>query len=199
MVLMAYDYEIVYRKSSQHGNANSLSRLPIPDTTFDDPDADAMYALYEETMHDIPIDSSMIQMHTNTDSTLKKVIQFIDKGWPTKPAGDASLKPYFQVKDELTVANECVFRGMRVIIPKALQKECMDLLHNTHMGATRMKQSARRWIWWPEINSDISKISTHCENCQRNASKPPETFSSWPNPDTPWQRIHIDFLGPFWN
>ena len=140
---MAYDYEIVYRKSSQHGNADSLSRLPILDTTFDDPDADAVYALYEETMHDIPIDSSKIQMHTNTDSTLKNVIQFINNSWPTKP-GDASLKPYFQVKDELTVANECVFRGMRVIIPKALKKECIDLLHNAHMGATRMKQCARR-------------------------------------------------------
>lgn len=68
------------------------------------------------------------------------------------------------------------------IIPKSLQKECLVVLHSwvllgtSHIGTTGMKQFARRWIWWPEMNSDISKIAAHCENCQRNASKPRTVF-----------------------
>ena len=33
LTLLAYEYELVYRPSSQNGNADALSRLPSPDVT----------------------------------------------------------------------------------------------------------------------------------------------------------------------
>ena len=52
-------------------------------------------------------------------------------------------------------------------------------------------------MWWPTINSDIEKYIKGCHNCaiHQNSAKP--TIGTWPECTKPWQRIHIDFAGPF--
>ena len=37
LILAAYDYELVYREGSKHGNADGLSRLPLPDAVVTPP------------------------------------------------------------------------------------------------------------------------------------------------------------------
>lgn len=32
IVLSAYEYTIIYRQSEEHGNADALSRVPLPET-----------------------------------------------------------------------------------------------------------------------------------------------------------------------
>jgi len=200
LTLMAYNYSIIYKRSSEHTNADALSRLPCgPDTSFHDEDADVINALYEETWDEIPLDSQSIQQHTSKDETLRKVMEFIRNGWPAKvSATPEDLKSYFFIKNELTIEEGCVFRGLQLIIPSRLRQKCLGLLHSSHRGINRMKQAARNCIWWPKMDSEIGKLTANCEACQKNAQDKPVNLSPWPVPKNAWDRVHIDFLGPFW-
>ena len=61
-----------------------------------------------------------------------------------------------------------------------------------------MKALARSYIWWPGIDKKIKETAKTCFGCQlmqAERSTAPIHPGEWPS--SPWQRIHIDFAGPF--
>ncbi|XP_054276716.1 uncharacterized protein K02A2.6-like [Macrosteles quadrilineatus] len=61
-----------------------------------------------------------------------------------------------------------------------------------------MKQQARRYVYWPNIDKDIEHLVKGCENCALTRSNPPKAPNHpWEIPKENWERIHIDYAGPF--
>ena len=197
IILMAYQFEIKYKPTAQHGNADALSRLPEgPDDTFDR--GEDCYAIEEL---DTPIDADVIRFHTNKDDVLKAVRRFIQKGWPTSVGPEqAEILPYFQRNASFVLINDLIClqgHSNRVVIPQTLRQRLLQLLHESHWGVVRMKQLARRYCWWPGIDRDIERLASSCATCKVASVSPPKEFSSWPEAQHPWERVHIDFAGPF--
>ena len=67
----------------------------------------------------LPVSAVELQTMTRTDPLLSKVLQYTKKGWPTSVSD--SLKPYFNRREELSLENDCVLWGIRVVVPKKLQ------------------------------------------------------------------------------
>ena len=87
---------------------------------------------------------------------------------------------------------------MRVVIPKKLQGQILQELHRDHPGASRMKSSARSYFWWPGLDKEIENLSKSCLACQSVRHAPATApLHPWVWPSRPWQRIHVDFAGPF--
>ncbi len=110
------------------------------------------------------------------------------------------LDPYFARRHEFTVQQDCVLWGIRVIVPPKLQRTVLQELHEGHIGVVKMKSLARSYIWWPGLDKEIEQCAKSCVGCgqhQHNPSKAP--LHPWIWPSKPWQRIHIDFAGPFQN
>ena len=76
-----------------------------------------------------------------------------------------SLHTKKNVESELSVKNECVLWGSRLIIPTSLQSDVLNTLHDAHLGASKMKSSARSWLWWPYMDIDIAKFVKLCQQC----------------------------------
>ncbi|XP_029202927.2 uncharacterized protein K02A2.6-like [Acropora millepora] len=57
-----------------------------------------------------------------------------------------------------------------------------------------MKELARSYLWWPNIDSEIERTVRNCSSCQQ-VRKPPAAaaLAPWMWPSNPWHRIHIDF------
>lgn len=87
----------------------------------------------------------------------------------------------------------------RVVIPSALRSEVLKLLHADHWGVSRTKALARRHVFWPGLASDVSRMVTSCSLCAQHQASPRATFAPWPQPSQAWDRLHIDFAGPFLN
>ena len=88
-------------------------------------------------------------------------------------------------------------RGIRVIVPTQYQKIVLDELHMDHPGISRMKSLARSYVWWPNIDDDITQLVKSCIPCHTVKSNPPKfPLNPWLWPTKPWSRIHIDFAGP---
>ena len=63
-----------------------------------------------------------------------------------------------------------------------------------------MKAIARSYFWWPGMDQEIEKLAKACVKCATVKSAPAvDPMHPWVWPDTPWQRIHVDFAGPFRN
>jgi hypothetical protein len=60
---------------------------------------------------------------------------------------------------EYTQEAGILFKGHWDIIPKIRQKPVSDELHRTHIGITKMKQLACRYIYWKGVDKDIEQPS----------------------------------------
>ncbi|XP_062403781.1 uncharacterized protein K02A2.6-like [Sardina pilchardus] len=88
--------------------------------------------------------------------------------------------------------------GTRVIIPPKLRSRVLESLHEGHLDVVKMKSLARSYIWWPGIDCEIEDIAKSCSGCQQTQRQPQAApLHTWEWPKTVWQRIHIDYAGPF--
>ena len=204
ITLMAYNFAIKYRSTEKHGNADALSRLPMGHDVEFDKLNDSCFNVSNEnddTLTDLPIDAHKVKAETLKDKLLVEVRKFVENGWPeTISKTQNELKPFFDRRSSLSVYKGVLLwhaESNRVIIPSTLQREVIKLLHQGHFGIVRMKQLARQNCWWPTINADIHSTSKSCTSCLANQDNPNRKYQSWPIPQRPWERIHIDFAGPF--
>ena len=108
------------------------------------------------------------------------------------------LQPYHTKLAELSVEEGCLLWGRRVIIPQRLQEVISQELHREHMGIARMKAVARSHVWWMGIDKDLESLAKSCPECAEVKQAPPSApLHPWIWPSRPWQRIHLDFAGPF--
>ena len=94
VLLSAYHYEIEFKPTDDHGNADGLSRLPLPadaDTTTISTKTTAVFNISQ--IEALPITSSQIGSATKKDKILSKVYHYTKSGWPT------------QVSDALTTSS----------------------------------------------------------------------------------------------
>lgn len=61
-----------------------------------------------------------------------------------------------------------------------------------------MKSMARGYFWWPGIDREIELLTKKCDSCSKYFSDNSKIeLHSWTFPSEPWERLHIDYLGPF--
>lgn len=87
--------------------------------------------------------------------------------------------------------------GNRVVIPNCLRKTLLQYLHANYPGIVETKATARSYAWWPRIDHDIEVMAKNCRECIETGPSPHKTPTQmWTTPETPWNRIHLDFAGP---
>ena len=106
------------------------------------------------------VTAEMVKKKTQVDPILSLVYRYVQNGWPS--VVDASLVPYKNKQDELTIHQGCLLWGARVVVPSSLRNEVLAELHEAHPGMTRMNGLSRSYVWWPKIDSDIEKTVSTC-------------------------------------
>ncbi|UYV63181.1 hypothetical protein LAZ67_2003366 [Cordylochernes scorpioides] len=78
------------------------------------------------------------------------------------------------IESDYTLNGEILFKNDKVVVPKSLQLEVLKDLHSTHLGIVKMKQLARRYCTWKNIDKDIENLVKSCKDClstQNNLQK----------------------------
>ena len=195
LTLSGYQYSIIHRPGQRLGNADGLSRLPLPSSVKDVPKPYDTVLLMERLNTSL-VTAAQIRSWIDKDPTLSKVRKFIQQGWPDGDV-EEQLSPYARRKGELSVEDRCLLWGTRVIVPPQLQSRVLDEIHEGHPGITRMKSFARSYVWWPGLSSDLENKVQQCQLCQQNRKMPPRSpIQPWEWPQKPWDRIHVDHAGP---
>lgn len=195
--LSGFQYDIEWIKTSKNGNFDALSRLPVEDDTdiFGEEYIQMNYISKNAT----GIDCNTVIRETKRDKTLSKIIRYCVIGWPNNNETlSEEEKRFFLKRNELSIEQDCLFWGTRIIIPSHLRGQLLDDFHASHLGIGKIKALARSYVWWPGIDGDIENLVKSCKICAENQKTPPHAMlTPWPWPERAWQRIHADFLGPF--
>ncbi|XP_011859399.1 PREDICTED: uncharacterized protein K02A2.6-like [Vollenhovia emeryi] len=201
--LSAFRYDIKHIRGDKN-YADWLSRLPVKgkETTVTKfailQDSECLLLRNIQAADFATLDWKKVQTDTREDATLCKVIRYCIDGWPGETPKDKEIIPFWEKREALSIENNCVLWGHRIIILAKLRNlVVLHELHHSHFGGFRMKASARSYVWWPKLDEDIEMITRKCKSCLKLRKNPPKVpLTPWPWPLTPWHRIHADFLGP---
>lgn len=188
--LSGFNYEVCFKRGSDNTNADCMSRAPIPtiQPTCDIEINEEINLLFAEAVH--TISTPVIHLQSIREET----------------RNDAELNLFFNQHSintsqcEYSIDNGIIFRGQRVVIPSSLKHAVLQELHRTHIGISKMKQLARRYVYWKSIDKDIEGMVRACQSCAAVRNSPAKApLHPWEEPEHNWQRIHIDYAGPFQN
>ncbi len=178
LTLAMYEHSLAFRTTLDHGNADALSRLPLPTKPNSTP-MPVELVLLMEMFRDSPVTTKQIRCWTRRDPLLGRVLRYIEYGWPDKD--DLELKPFRSRRTELSSQDRCILWGSRVVIPPPGQMQLLHKLHEGHPGMSRMKCLARGFLWWLGMDSSIEEKVRRCPECQKQQAAPPVA------PLHPWQ------------
>lgn len=195
--LMAYSFDVKYVKSSSNVIADGLSRVPLPNTEWEDND-EIVIAQLSADGDSVAVTESELRGASAADETLGIVRDYVQTGhWPKQLNSD--VQKYYHVRDDLSCKGELLFKCERVVVPSSLRCRITDLAHECHQGIVRTKHRLRAHYWWPGCDRDVENAVKGCAICSEHAahlptSKPP--LQPLELPVGPWEKVELDFIGP---
>ena len=108
-----------------------------------------------------------VLQETNKDPEFQALKHVISKGWPVKRSQiPASLHPYWNFRDELTIEGGILMKNSRVLIPETLKQKYLRQIHQGHQGIEACRSRAREFVFWVNINKDIEELAQKYSLCQ---------------------------------
>lgn len=142
-----------------------------------------------------PVSAVEVKTETRNDPEVSAVMDIVVKGQNTV---NPYLRPFLKTKLELSVRSGYLLWDRRVIIPQSVCKKMLQQLHSGHSEIVRMKEIARSYFWWPNMDKQIEEMANSCSSCHKVRNNPPQaSLHPWEYLQEPWKRIHINFAGPF--
>ena len=142
MTLAVYKYNLVFRKTEEHCNADALSRLPMDGKQIEEEEeTPSELVILVESVTNSPVDCSHVKHWTKRDPILSQVLQDVPAGWPQNLSSDASqtLLSFWQHGMQLSTHDGCILWVNQVVVPEKGRNYVLQELHGGHPGISRMK------------------------------------------------------------
>ena len=193
-----YDLKIKYIRGDSNRIADALSRVsPLPPESSDvRPDKLIPLNLLTESIPCSETSLDMVRKATQTDAAMQQLAYYVHHGWPSqKMQCDPQAQPFWTNRDDITLEDGILFRGIQMIIPRSLQPKYLKKLHESHMGEEKSLLLARTTIYWPSYTEDIRQQVRNCESCQATrSSQQQENLNPHDVPAGPWKKIAMDYF-----
>lgn len=206
--LQRFNLNVQYKKGKDMHIADLLSRAMVPSNT-DEPtqllDAEAeIYNLFDEICNINMLElinmttdrMESVREATAIDEKLKVLQNVILCGWPERKRNTpAEAQEYWTFREELTVQEGIILKGMRIVVPAKIRPSMLARLHASHLGIEASLRKARDILYWPKMVEDIKRMIETCSICQEAAPKQcKELMLTHPTPKLPWERIALDIF-----
>ncbi len=130
-----FDYDVQHIKGSLNVCADMLSRLSQKSSKFAlDDDDDSVYVSSINTADTIQMKT--IQTLSQQNADLRKLEEFILTSWPKKNSIPEEIKKFYEIRNELSVKDSCIYHGDQLIIPDEgdIWKKILKFFHSGHPG-----------------------------------------------------------------
>ena len=137
-----------------------------------------------------------IKKCTLADATLQSLMNTIMTGWPmSREDVPVSIREFWNYKEELTVQDGVLYKGMKVIVPTSMRPQMIARVHSSHLGPDACARRARDVLFWPGMVGQIKEQVQSCEVCNDFlARQQKEPLMTHKIPDTPWSKVGQDLF-----
>ncbi|KFM62105.1 Retrovirus-related Pol polyprotein from transposon 17.6, partial [Stegodyphus mimosarum] len=192
--LLKYNLKLKYLPGKYMYIADLLSRSFIDTHTNENMDMTEIVHTLTKQLQMSESKKREFQKATLEDKGLMLVKEYWKNGWPLSVDKiPKEARSYFKCKNELSVEQDLVFFNNRIVVPVALRKCMLTLLHEAHCGIEKSKARARQVLFWPGINSDIENMISKCLICDRfRPQTVKEPLVSHEIPSLPYEKVGAD-------
>ncbi|GFW57819.1 retrovirus-related Pol polyprotein from transposon 412 [Trichonephila clavipes] len=159
LILQSFEFDIIFRKTIEHGNADFLSRLPKTSEELEVKDDITIFQMSQ--IEALPVTSKELRQETSKDIELGPLLRALREG-----------KDLQGREAQYTIEDGCIMYGQRVCIPRKFRKNVLEELHAGHLGIVKMKAIARSFVYWKNIDNDIEEAAKNCVDCARYKADP---------------------------
>ena len=194
--LQKYEIEVVYRPGKEMIIPDTLSRAHLNEAAEEIPEDEIKSQIHMMYTKCLALnDMETIKDETNKDETSIEIKNYTLNGWPERKQVSKEANRYYAYRGDLSVINDIVLKGERVVIPRSIRKQVIETLHSSHLGIEKSKLRARNSVFWPGINKQIEDVCNSCTACiatQRNLQKEPLLNTKIPK--YPMQMVGTDLF-----
>lgn len=181
--LSEYDFTVRYKRGRANGNADGLSRLPLPNQPTEDEDTSgavpgdnndmpgAMLFLLGLEEADPALANIDLVGEQEKDPRIAAILDYFRKGkghqYPQFLIAHGAL---FTVPDQKS-------KGRRYVVPFHLRETLLQAYHSCdlagHVGRDRVSSNLTRLYYWPGQYADVCNWVAACRRCAANKQPKP--------------------------
>ena len=172
-----------------------LSRQPLPETQeIAGLDLQVHTVIQSLFITDKRLES--VRNATLQDPQMQTLKMTTTEGWPDlRSECPTPILDFWNHRDELSVADDLIFRGQTLLIPKSLRQQMIESVHTGHMGTQKCLQRAKDVMFWPGMAKQICDYVLSCSICLSNRnSNQKEPLTQHEIPSRPWQKLGSDLF-----
>ena len=156
-----------------------MLRLPARDT-----ESETMTFSCVHSWKKFELEPKTLVMQPGFAIILSQVLNYTLESWPRSPnQSQSELKPFFNQKEHLSVEQNCILLGYRVINPTKFWERLLNELQVITQACAH---------WSPRHVYEMKvKLCTICRAVQN--APPCAPLLPWQFPSKIWQRLHINF------
>uniref|UniRef100_A0A5S6Q9K0 RNA-directed DNA polymerase n=1 Tax=Trichuris muris TaxID=70415 RepID=A0A5S6Q9K0_TRIMR len=219
-LLANFDFSVEHRAGSKHANADSLSRMPNGHCPSQRNCVAVVNHLVKLRSWLQDVDREDMLRAQQSDPDIGAVYEWVEKGvWPgqSPPGASRVLRHLWCQADQFSIRDGLLCRrwisaaavGNSVskwllVVPRCLIPRLLEAAHDGqaggHIGFRKTFEKVRSSFYWPNQREDVANWCSSWDACARR--KPGESRRAraplQPHcTGNPWERICLDFLGPF--
>ena len=199
------NYKLIYQRGklnetdylSRHGKPFNL--LPVSERNEADELNMHLFMIHTTPITDrIGIDR--IASETTSDPTLSELKKIVESGktWINKNSHSDLLK-FAPILSTISTTNRGILlKDERIILPKSLQKDAVQLAHQgSHVGQSGLRRRLRYHFYFHYMNDIVKKHIDECVDCQLfTGKKCSEPIKHHNVPNKCWESVAVDLFGP---
>jgi len=193
-----FSYSIKHVPGKNLYIADTLSRAPTSTPTQNDSSLEELAELAVEShIAHLPASANTLDEFMraqDSDPSLTLIKGYCTNGWPDTPATKPRLLPYWEARGELTLHNNLLLCGGRIVVPESMREQTLRKLHTGHQGIERCRLRARSSVWWPGLSKQISDLVKCCPECAKEFTPNKEPLIPTALPEYPWQKVGSDLF-----
>ena len=100
-----------------------------------------------------------LRKSTVQDNQLTRLRCYINTGFPCdKKNLPTDLHEFWPHRETLSVESGLITCGNRIIVPREMQPEMLQYIHEGHQGKERCLLQARNTVFWPKMTYDVQEL-----------------------------------------
>ena len=133
--------------------ADTLSRAYLPAKGEQQELNEDIEVMVHSMVTEIPASPEKIEelkKETAKDEALSQLKKQMIEGWSNhKHEVPQNIAIYWDIRHDLSEAEGLIFKDHHLVIPTAMRRDMLNLIHESHLGIEKYKSRARAILFWP--------------------------------------------------